>query len=271
MRLDRDQLVLRNIDIVRAGAKRHWALHFRRRVGHGLYVPASLHPLHPVPPAFLLSVRHANLIVCLESALELQGLRPLSMKTLWVARQGTSWRPRGLGATRIEALQFSARWAALGVVTMVHRQLRVRVTGIARTVADLFAYRVKVGSDAAVRALEEVVRLRACCSFELERMLRARRVHAYVRPLLQAALKRWPDPPRHGPNDFQRFPWLPTPALEWSQLPQRLAFPWTARGRLADVYEPLCFYEPWRRCACRFLPPGTTLDGRRCVCMVQHS
>ena len=114
------------------------------------------------------------------------------------------------------------------------------------------------------------MRLRACSLVELEQMLLARRVHAFARPLLKAALARWPNPPVRGPRDFERYPWLPVPAVDWLELPRRLMFPWRPSGRRAELYDPVCEVDHERPCACRFLPAGTTLDGWRCACGTAH-
>lgn len=266
LRLGGSRVVLRPRDVARADADRYFALWCHRRVARGLYVSQRMNPAYPLPVAFVLAVHYPDAIVCLLSALELQGLMSLSTDRVWLARTAPDWRPRGLVQTRVEAVQFAPTWAQLGVEMAVHRGIRVGVTRVARTVADLFAYRTRVGTDAAVQALEEAVRLRACSVFELEAMLRARRVHAYARPLLKAAQRRWPQPSERGPRDYERCPWLPRPAYPLEGLPRRLRFPWAGRGSPAELYDPVCEVEPRRTCACRFLPAGRTLDGRRCVC-----
>ena len=78
MALDWSRSVLRPTDAVRADADLARALRRRRRVGWGLYVSKSLDAYEPVPAAFVLSLRHPDAVVCLLSALELQGIRPLS-------------------------------------------------------------------------------------------------------------------------------------------------------------------------------------------------
>jgi hypothetical protein len=66
--------------------------------------------------------------------------------------------------------------------------VRVRVTSVAKTVADLFKYRNKIGIDVAVEALRETLRAGRASPTEILRAARVCRVSKVMRPYLEALL-----------------------------------------------------------------------------------
>lgn len=64
--------------------------------------------------------------------------------------------------------------------------VRVRIYGPAKTVADCFKYRNKIGVDVAIEALRECWRSRRCTADELWRYAAVCRVANVMRPYLEA-------------------------------------------------------------------------------------
>jgi predicted transcriptional regulator of viral defense system len=62
----------------------------------------------------------------------------------------------------------------------------VRVYGVAKTVADCFKYRNKIGLDVALEALREAWRERRFTMAEVDRYARICRVERVMRPYLEA-------------------------------------------------------------------------------------
>jgi predicted transcriptional regulator of viral defense system len=62
----------------------------------------------------------------------------------------------------------------------------VRVFGVAKTVADCFKFRNKIGHDVAVEALQEVVRARMATPGQILEYAEVDRVAKVVRPYLEA-------------------------------------------------------------------------------------
>jgi hypothetical protein len=62
----------------------------------------------------------------------------------------------------------------------------LRVTGVAKTVADCFKFRNKIGLDVALEALREARRSRKAGADELWRCARVDRVGNVMRPYLEA-------------------------------------------------------------------------------------
>ena len=64
--------------------------------------------------------------------------------------------------------------------------VRVRVYSVAKTVADVFKYRNKIGLDVALEALREAWRARRFTMDEIYRYARVCRVERVMRPYLEA-------------------------------------------------------------------------------------
>ena len=62
----------------------------------------------------------------------------------------------------------------------------VRVYSVAKTVADCFKYRNKIGLDVAIEALRECLRARRCTRDELHPFARIDRIENVMRPYLEA-------------------------------------------------------------------------------------
>lgn len=62
----------------------------------------------------------------------------------------------------------------------------VRVYSVAKTLADCFKYRNKVGLDVALKALRQAWRERRFTMDEIDRFARICRVHRVMRPYLEA-------------------------------------------------------------------------------------
>ena len=100
-------------------------------------------------------------------------------------------RPRGFASTRSSAAKptricrhtISIRGAA---ATRALEGQRVRVYNVAKTIADLFKYRKKIGLEVALEALREVWRGRRVTIDEIDHYARICRVERVMRPYLEA-------------------------------------------------------------------------------------
>ncbi len=123
-------------------------------------------------------------IVCLLSALRIHGIGTQSPHQVWLALDCKARKPSRLPAL-VRFVRFSGAMLTYGV--KVHRILDVpvRVTSPARTVADCFRYRRKLGLDVALEALHEAVRSRAASVDEIMRAAEVCRVRTVVRTYLE--------------------------------------------------------------------------------------
>ncbi len=86
----------------------------------------------------------------------------------------------------LEVYHFSQASYAAGVVERSIDGVAVRLTSPAKSVADAFKFRSRVGLEAAIDALKSVLVGRAATPSEIDQMARVCRVQAVMRPYLQA-------------------------------------------------------------------------------------
>ena len=99
--------------------------------------------------------------------------------------------PRGIHPGRLdhpplEVYHFSANSYAAGVETRTIDGVRMRLTTPAKSVADAFKFRSRIGLEAALDALKKALSLRTSTPAQLDRMARVNRVQAVMRPYLEA-------------------------------------------------------------------------------------
>jgi predicted transcriptional regulator of viral defense system len=123
-------------------------------------------------------------VICLLSALRFHDIGAQLPREVWLAvPRGTrvpdlSYPP--LRLTRVSAPLFN-----LGIEEHRIEGQTVKVTSVARTVADCFRFRNKVGMDVVLEALVEARRSRRLDLNELHRVARALRVDRVMRPYLE--------------------------------------------------------------------------------------
>jgi predicted transcriptional regulator of viral defense system len=154
------------------------------RVGRGLYVPATAKVTqhHTLAEA---AKRVPEGIVCLLSALSFHGMTTQSPHEVWLAidvkarKPNADWPP-------MRIVRFSGNARTFGVETHVVEGVQVRVTSRAKTVADCFKYRNKIGIDVAIDALRDYLRKRGRSIDELARSAEVCRVTRVMRPYIEA-------------------------------------------------------------------------------------
>ncbi len=153
------------------------------RVGRGLYAAPSkkVTEHHTLVEA---SVRVRSAIVCLLSALQFHKLSTQSPHEVWIAigvkarKPAADWPP-------LRVVRFSGVALTHGVETHSLEGVDVRITSPAKTLADCFKYRNKIGLDVAIEALTEYRRKRGSVD-ELMRAAIVDRVAVVIRPYLEA-------------------------------------------------------------------------------------
>lgn len=124
-------------------------------------------------------------VACLLSALQFHGIGTQMSPLVWMAIDRKSWRPRVAGMP-IRFVRFSGPALTRGVEKHQIEGVTVRVYCPAKTVADCFKYRNKVGLDVALEALEECRRSRKCSNDDLWRFAKICRVQQVMRPYMEA-------------------------------------------------------------------------------------
>lgn len=154
------------------------------RVGRGLYmVPfADITEHHTLVEASK-AVPHA--VVCLMTALRFHGLTTQAPFEVWLAIGQKARQPK-VESLPLRIFRFSKVALTEGVEEHTFEGVNVKVFNAAKTVADCFKYRNKVGLDIAVEALRDCRRERKCSNADLWRFAKICRVQNVMRPYLEA-------------------------------------------------------------------------------------
>jgi predicted transcriptional regulator of viral defense system len=123
-------------------------------------------------------------VICLLSALQYHELTTQLPHEVWVAIAEKARRPR-IEYPPVRIVRFSGPALAQGVETHEIEGVRVRITSVAKTLADCFKYRNKIGLDVALEALREAWRERKTTMDEIDRFARICRVERIMRPYLE--------------------------------------------------------------------------------------
>ena len=183
--------ILRSRDLAAHGIARQYLRRLQERgllerVGRGLYrLPtAEATENHSLAMACK-QVPHG--VVCLLSALRYHGITTQAPHEVWLAIATTARRPRP-GELPLRFVTFSGKALAAGIEEHTIEGVPVRVYGAAKTVADCFKYRNKIGKDVALEALRDYRRKYRAGMDELWRFAKICRVANVMHPYLEATL-----------------------------------------------------------------------------------
>lgn len=126
-------------------------------------------------------------IVCLLSALSFHEIGTQVPSEVWLALDRRARRPV-VSYPPLRIVRFSGEALREGVETHRIEGVDVRITSVAKTIADLFKYRNKIGLDVALEALREGWRERRFTIDELDRAARACRVERVMRPYVEGVI-----------------------------------------------------------------------------------
>jgi len=155
-----------------------------KRRGRGLYVAAGAAlSEHEMLAAASARVPHA--VVCLLSALRFHELTTQNPAEVWLAidRKARAPAQRELP---LRIVRFSGKARLKGIEEHEIDGVKIRIYNPAKTVADCFKYRRKIGTDVALEALRDCWRTKRCTMDELWRYAAVCRVTNVMRPYLEA-------------------------------------------------------------------------------------
>jgi predicted transcriptional regulator of viral defense system len=124
-------------------------------------------------------------VVCLLSALSFHNFTAQLPFQVWIAVERGKWEA-GLKDLPLRIFEFSGKSFHEGIETHTIQGVTVKVYSPAKTVADCFKYRNKIGLDVALEALRECRREKKCTSDELWHFARVCRVSNVMRPYMEA-------------------------------------------------------------------------------------
>jgi predicted transcriptional regulator of viral defense system len=150
----------------------------------GLYRLTELPPLAE-PDLVTVAARVPKAVVCLISALHFHGLTTEIPRNVSIALPRGTARPR-LAWPPLRVYYFSRAMFDLGIETHPHDGLGIRVYVAAKTVADCFKFRNRIGMDVPIEALRSGLSERKFTPAEVMRFAKICRVDRIVRPILEA-------------------------------------------------------------------------------------
>ena len=153
-------------------------------VGRGLYTLPD-RPISEHNALAEVARKHPQAIICLLSALRFHDLTTQSPFEVWLAIPNKARAPK-MDYPPLRIVRFSGAALTHGVENHVVDGVSVRVTNVARTVADCFKFRNKIGLDAALEALQEAWRAKRVSMDELWRYATLCRVANVMRPYMES-------------------------------------------------------------------------------------
>jgi predicted transcriptional regulator of viral defense system len=189
LEIARNNNILRPRDLDAYGIPRKYLgiLHqkgFLSRVGHGLYVleDADLTEKHTIAEV---CKRVPRGVVCLLSALQFHDLTTQAPFQVWLAIDRKAWLPKE-PRLPIRIVRFSGPALEKGIEEHIIEGVPVKIYNPAKTVADCFKYRNKIGLDVALEALRDCRRERKCTNYDLWEYAKICRVANVMKPYLEA-------------------------------------------------------------------------------------
>jgi predicted transcriptional regulator of viral defense system len=181
--------VVRPVDLESRGIPRTHLYELARsglveRQGRGLYV-AKGHRYTAQHALAQVAKRVPGGVVCLLSALSFHGLTTQLPPEVWLALPEKARRPQ-LDYPRLRVARFSGSALSEGIERHTIEGVEVRVYSAAKTVADCFKYRNKIGIDVAVEALKDFTRTHRGGANALARFARICRVSRLMQPYLDS-------------------------------------------------------------------------------------
>lgn len=172
------------IDAPRVVLTRLNAAGLLERVGRGLYrLPDAQVSEFESLGTVAAKVPHA--VFCLLTALQFHELTTQLPRQVWIAMPRGSHPPR-IDYPPIKMVQFTGEAFSAGVEEVERDGVRLRVYGVAKTVADCFKHRNKIGLDVALEALKDARSRNKASVDEIWRYAKVCRVANVMRPYLES-------------------------------------------------------------------------------------
>ncbi len=187
--LARQSGLLRASDLDRVGAPRVvltrlTAAGALERVGRGLYRLPGVHGSEHESLATV-AARVPQAVFCLLTALQFHELTTQLPRQVWIAMPRGSHVPR-LDHPPIRMVQFTGDAYTAGIEEVERDGVRLRVYSAAKTVADCFKHRNKIGLDVALEALKDARARRVASIDDIWRNAQVCRVTHVIRPYLES-------------------------------------------------------------------------------------
>ncbi len=185
----RQKSIVRPADLVREGIPRGMLYKLAdsgqvERMSRGLYA-ISNHGITEYHTLAQVAKRVPGAVFCLLTALRFHDLTTQNPAEVWIALPEKARKPR-LDYPLLRVARFSGPALSEGVESHLIEGIDIRIYSAAKTVADCFKYRNKIGIDVAVEALRDFGRKYRGGATELARFAALCRVSRIMQPYMDS-------------------------------------------------------------------------------------
>ena len=189
LRLARRKSLLRPSDLAALGIPRVYLTRLTAggqlaKAGRGLYRLAET-PLSESESLAIVAARVPQAVFCLLTALQFHELTTQLPRQVWIAMPRGSHAPR-FDYPPIKMAQFTGEAYTAGIEEVERDGVKFRVYGVAKTVADCFKHRNKIGLDVALEALKDARARNRASVDDIWRFAKVCRVVNVMRPYLES-------------------------------------------------------------------------------------
>ncbi len=183
------QGIVRPRDVEAVGIPREYLIRLYRkgqlkRIKRGMYsFPET--QVSERQPLMEIAKQAPNAVICLISALDFHELTTQIPHEVWIAIRKSSWKPN-IDYPPINVSYLSGQAFLYGIQKHNINGVTIKIYSPAKTVADCFKFRNKIGHDVAIEALREIWRYRKATINELLEAAKVCRVARIMRPYLEA-------------------------------------------------------------------------------------
>ena len=132
-----------------------------------------------------------NSVICLTSALNYYNITDWVPHSIWVAIEKHKWIPKNTYPP-VQVIQYNQSMLADGKEIHQIEGIDVQIFGVAKTVADCFRHRNKIGIDIALEGLEKSLKYDKTTRSELEIHAKKGGVWSVMEPYIDAAVNKIP-------------------------------------------------------------------------------
>ena len=189
MQYVRRKRIVRPRDLEALGIPREYLLRLHRqgklsRTGRGIYTlpDAAVTERHSYAEV---AKRVPEAVLCLLSALAFHELTTQSPAAVWIAL-GKGARKPAILSPSLRVVRLTEPSLSEGVEKHTVEGVPVRVYSAAKTVADCFKFRNKIGLDIAIEALKDCLRQKKATINDIYRYAKICRVSNVIRPYMES-------------------------------------------------------------------------------------
>src|ERR1035437_1746977 len=131
------------------------------------------------------AIKVPQAVICLLTALQFHELTTQLPRQVWIAMPRGS-HPPTIDYPPLKMVQFAGQAYTEGIELFERDQVTLRVYGVAKTIADCFKHRNKIGIDVALEALKDARARKKVSANDLWHFAKICRVANVMRPYLEA-------------------------------------------------------------------------------------